>query len=64
MSMKNCLKEKLSNTPRFTKETFVREKNTQKLETAYLIQLLSLNMNMDLLFECKQRPQNGGHFSF
>ena len=34
---------------RFTKETFVRDKNTQKLETTYLIQFFSLNMNMDLL---------------
>ena len=48
---------------RFTKRRFVPEKNTQKLEDAYIILFLFLNLNMDLLFKSIQRPPNGSHFS-
>ena len=49
---------------RFTKRHFVRHKNTQKLEEAYIIQFLFLSLNMESVFKFIQRPQNGGHFSF
>ena len=41
--------------PRFTKRTFVREKNTQRLDTAYLIQFFSLNMDMNSILKLIQR---------
>ena len=34
---------------------FVRDKNTQKLENAYLIQVVSLNMNMNSILKLIQR---------
>ena len=49
---------------RFTKRTFVRVKNTQKLETAYLIQLFSLNMNMNSILKLRQRFENVLQISF
>ena len=36
---------------RFTKRHFVRDKNTQKLEYTYKIQLVFLSLNMDSLFK-------------
>ena len=36
---------------RFTKRHFVRHKNTQKLEEAYLIQFLLLSLNLDSVFK-------------
>ena len=40
---------------RFTKWRCVRGKNTQKLKTAYLIELFSLNMNMNSILKLIQR---------
>ena len=49
---------------RFTKRTFVWHKNTQRLETAYLIQLFSLNMNMNFILKLIQRFKLYFNFNF
>ena len=53
-----------SNYTRFTKRHFVRHKNPQKLEEAYIIQFLLLSLNMDSVFKFLQRSPNGSQFSF
>ena len=49
---------------RFTKRQFVRDKNPQKLNNAYIIPFLFLNSNMDLLLKSIQLPPNGSQFLF
>ena len=63
LKLKWCLIVSANHT-RFTKRHFVRHKNTQKLEEAYIIQFLFLSLNMESVFKFIQWPQNGGHLSF
>ena len=49
---------------RFTKRTFVREKNTQNINLYVMIQNVSEISNLLVALLSRQRPPNGCHFSF
>ena len=65
LKLKWCLIVSANHT-RFTKRHFVRHKNTQKLEEAYIIQflLLSLNMGSDFKFIQRNDLQMAANFHF
>ena len=54
----------LGHPTRFTKRTFVREKNTQNIDLYVLIQNVSEISNFLVALLSRQRPPNGCHFSF
>ena len=54
----------VSHITRFTKRHFVRHKNTQTIHPDVMIQKFSRISNMIVSVWLRQRPQNGGHFSF